>query len=161
MVTAPALAQDGTESPSEDATAEATEAPEAEVETESDDDGDGQDRVRAFPLFGFHGLGHGEEFLEDLAAELGVSVEDLEAAIDAVRDRQFDEHLAEAVEAGVLTQEQADEIREARENGEPFFRDFRRPGKGRFSFRFGDGSVELEIEEGPGSDAADESGSTT
>ena len=53
---------------------------------------------------------------EALAAELGVTVDALQAARDAV----FEQQLADAVASGDLTQEQADAILQAREDGVPF-----------------------------------------
>ncbi len=56
---------------------------------------------------GFHGIGlAAENHLEMLASELGISVEELQAALDEVQATR----LAEKVATGVLTQEQADMI---------------------------------------------------
>jgi hypothetical protein len=55
-----------------------------------------------------------EAFQSAFATELGVSVDDL----DAVRQAQAEEHLAEAVESGRLTQEEADARLDAIQNGE-------------------------------------------
>jgi hypothetical protein len=75
-----------------------------------------------------HGANH-EAFAAALAEELDLPEEDVTAAIDTVRDQlrtemraprleQLRERLADAVEAGELTQQRADEILEAHESGE-------------------------------------------
>ncbi len=56
------------------------------------------------------------DWIADVAAELGISAAELEAAHDAV----FDAKLADAVESGKLTQAEADEMTEARDNGTLF-----------------------------------------
>lgn len=56
------------------------------------------------------------DWIADVAAELGISAADLEAAHDAV----FDAKLADAVESGKLTQAEADEMAAARDNGTLF-----------------------------------------
>ncbi|HEX9888720.1 MAG TPA: hypothetical protein VGA69_04540 [Nitriliruptorales bacterium] len=69
-----------------------------------------------------------QRLAEALAQELGLTTEEVEAALEAVHDRFRAEHeaarlervqerLAAAVEEGDLTQEQADAILEAAENG--------------------------------------------
>lgn len=64
-----------------------------------------------------------EGFIARVADHLGVSVEDLESAITAAR--------IEAIEAGMITQEQADRIMERLGEGEGF------PGRGRRGGRWG------------------------
>ncbi|HEX2028643.1 MAG TPA: hypothetical protein VHF25_11680 [Nitriliruptorales bacterium] len=99
----PALAQDGTEVPSEDPAGAASS----------------------------HGHGHArwrDAFVAALAQELGIEQSRVEDALAAVRQRMrsqraaerraaLDDRVDEAVEAGQLTQEQADAIREAVEDG--------------------------------------------
>lgn len=57
------------------------------------------------------------EFHAALAAELGISVDRLEAAVEKVRGAEFEARLRQRVEAGDLTEEEADEIRRARRDG--------------------------------------------
>ena len=56
------------------------------------------------------------DWIADVAAELGISAAELEAAHDAV----FDAKLADAVESGKLTQAEADEMAAARDDGTLF-----------------------------------------
>ncbi|MBT5775662.1 MAG: hypothetical protein HOH95_14940 [Dehalococcoidia bacterium] len=56
---------------------------------------------------------HRAEFISDVAAELGISAAELEAAFDGA----FEARLAQGVEDGKLTQAEADEILEAKANG--------------------------------------------
>lgn len=56
---------------------------------------------------------HRAEFISDVAAELGISASELEAAFDAV----FEARLAQGVADGKLTEAEADEIREAKADG--------------------------------------------
>jgi ABC-type phosphate/phosphonate transport system substrate-binding protein len=91
---------------------------------------------------------HQEAFAAALAEELGLPVDEVTAAIEkvaeqhraemqATRDERFQDRLDAAVEAGELTQEQADELRESHERGE---RPFRGPdGSGRGDGAFGPG----------------------
>jgi hypothetical protein len=58
-------------------------------------------------------LAYRAEFIEDLAAELGIGASELEAAFDTV----FEAKLDEAVADGRITQEEADELLEAYQNG--------------------------------------------
>ena len=120
-VTIPALAQSGTEGPTEDATAEATE-------------------THRGPLAEYREL-----FVESLATELGLPVEQVRDALQAVGDElreevradrlaALEERLAAAVEDGTLTQEQADAILEAADAGV-----FPLGGHGRFGHRHGRG----------------------
>ena len=60
----------------------------------------------------------------DLASELGISEEELTAAMEAAREAGMDQHQAEmeqrlddAVESGEITEEQAEQIRDRIENG--------------------------------------------
>ncbi len=64
-----------------------------------------------------HGLEDGE-FAERLAAELGLETDEVQTAIDAVKADLLDERLAEAVEAGRLTQDQADALAAAIADGD-------------------------------------------
>ena len=93
-----------------------------------------------------HGLGwHGDEGDEGaaFADALGVTVEELEAAIRQVAlDR-----IEAAVDAGMLTEERAEMLREAIESGEPFERDrFDHGHRGR-GFGFDGASVDVLPEE--------------
>lgn len=56
-------------------------------------------------------------FVASLAAKLGIGEDVLRAAIDEVRGEAIDARLDAAVAESKLTQAQADDIREARENG--------------------------------------------
>lgn len=58
-----------------------------------------------------------DAYKEKLAENLGISLEDLEAAINQTHLDLIDEALAD----GKITEEQADEMRERVENGEPVF----------------------------------------
>jgi hypothetical protein len=55
--------------------------------------------------------------LQDLAEEAGVDIEDVRAAIQAVRDTEMREHIAQAVEDGTITQDHADWLLEGLEKG--------------------------------------------
>ena len=55
--------------------------------------------------------------LQDLAEEAGVDIEDVRAAIQAVRDTEMREHIAQAVEDGNITQDHADWLLEGLEKG--------------------------------------------
>jgi hypothetical protein len=109
----PALAQDGTDGPL----------------LEQQDTPDARDEVRQR---------HQEEFAAALAEELGLPESQVTDAIEAVHEQlraerraqmqeQLGERLDDAVEEGRLTQEQADAIAEAHENG---VRLFGREGRG-------------------------------
>lgn len=106
-VTIPAVAatDDGADDTTEDSTEESADAAES-------------DGLRGF---GRHRLGHGleeGELAERLAAELGLDTDTVQDAIDAVKSDLGDERLAEAVENGQLTQEQADAIAAAIAEGD-------------------------------------------
>ena len=97
---------------------------------------------------GHHGFGHGFGWHGDegdegaaFAEALGVTVEELEAAMRQVALDKIDA----AVEAGKLTEERAEALREAIESGEPFERDrFDRGHRGRgFGFGFDGASVDM------------------
>lgn len=68
--------------------------------------------------------------LADLAEEAGVDIEDVRAAIQAVRDTELRERIEQAVEDGTITQEHADWLLEGIEKG--FL-------SGPFGFGFGHG----------------------
>jgi len=55
--------------------------------------------------------------LQDLADEAGVNIEDVRAAIQAVRETELRERIAQAVEDGTITQEHADWLLEGLEKG--------------------------------------------
>ena len=55
----------------------------------------------------------GQEFIDDVAAELGIPSEELEAAVRTVAADRLEEALAPRVEDGLLTQEQLDELVQA------------------------------------------------
>lgn len=55
--------------------------------------------------------------LQDLAEEAGVDIEDVRAAIQAVRETEMRERIAQAVEDGTITQEHADWLLEGLEKG--------------------------------------------
>lgn len=55
--------------------------------------------------------------LRDLAAEKGVDIADVQAAIQAVRVNEMRERIAQAVEDGTMTQEKADWLLEGLDNG--------------------------------------------
>ena len=55
--------------------------------------------------------------LEELAEEAGVDIEDVRAAIQAVRETELRERIAQAVEDGTITQEHADWLLEGLEKG--------------------------------------------
>ena len=78
------------------------------------------DEQRGLRGFGRHLRGDLEEgeLAERLAAELGLETEVVQDAIDAVREDLADERLADAVEDGRLTQEQADALAEAIGDGD-------------------------------------------
>lgn len=70
-----------------------------------------------------HGIGHlhrglPEDVVTDLAEELGITTDELEAALDAVAADHLAERLDEAVDAGRLTEDQAERLRAAAEAGE-------------------------------------------
>ena len=90
----------------------------ADDTTEESADAAESDGLRGF---GRHRLGHGleeGELAERLAAELGLDTDTVQDAIDAVKSDLGDERLAEAVENGQLTQEQADAIAAAIAEGD-------------------------------------------
>ena len=82
-----------------------------------------------------HRLGGPGEAKDALAAELGITVGELEAAADAV----FEQRVADAVANGDLTQEQADAILAAHEDGESFSGQRGRHGRGFGGFQRGGG----------------------
>ena len=97
---------------------------------------------------GHHGFGHGLGWRGDegeegaaFAEALGVTAEELEAAMRQVALDRIDA----AVEAGKLTEERAEMLREAIESGEPFERGrFDRGHRGRgFGFGFDGASVDV------------------
>lgn len=55
--------------------------------------------------------------LEDLAEQAGVDIDDVRAAIQAVRDTEIRERIAQAVEDGTITQENADWLLEGLDKG--------------------------------------------
>jgi hypothetical protein len=55
--------------------------------------------------------------LEDLAEEAGVDIENVRAAIQSVRQAEMREQIAQAVEDGTITQENADWLLEGLEKG--------------------------------------------
>ena len=55
--------------------------------------------------------------LKDLAEEAGVDIEDIRAAIQAVRETELRERIEQAVENGAITQEHADWLLEGLEKG--------------------------------------------
>jgi hypothetical protein len=55
--------------------------------------------------------------LQDLADEAGVDIEDVRTAIQAVRETEMREMIAQAVEDGTITQENADWLLEGLEKG--------------------------------------------
>ncbi|MCI0549906.1 MAG: hypothetical protein L0287_03030, partial [Anaerolineae bacterium] len=55
--------------------------------------------------------------LEDLAEEAGVDIEDVRAAIQAVRETEMRERIAQAVDDGTITQEHADWLLEGLDKG--------------------------------------------
>jgi hypothetical protein len=55
--------------------------------------------------------------LQDLADEAGVDIEDVRAAIQAVRETEMRERIGQAVEDGTITQEHADWLLEGLEKG--------------------------------------------
>jgi hypothetical protein len=55
--------------------------------------------------------------LQDLADEAGVDIEDVHAAIQAVHAEEMRERIAQAVEAGTMTQEKADWLIEGLDKG--------------------------------------------
>ena len=108
MVATAALYPGGAQAGTTDATSAGTTAVIAESEP--------SDGTSTFRLHGRRGGGNGEH-VAALAAKLGISEDELQAAISEVRDEAIDERLDEALLEGKLTREQADDIREARENG--------------------------------------------
>jgi hypothetical protein len=79
--------------------------PEAEAPTQ--EDVPATDELRALPGFGHrYGFGGNSNWLTYLAEALGISVDELEDA----QERAFEAAVADAVAAGDLTQEQADQI---------------------------------------------------
>jgi hypothetical protein len=75
-----------------------------------------------------------DNYKEKLAENLGISLEDLEAAIKQTHLDLIDEALAD----GKITEERADEMRERVENGDPVFPGFPSgPGGPRHHIRFG------------------------
>lgn len=58
-----------------------------------------------------------ESLLADIAAELGVEPAELEDAVRSVLTGRLDERLADAVDAGHLTEDQAQELGEAARSG--------------------------------------------
>lgn len=68
-----------------------------------------------------HRLGHGledGEFAERLAAELGLETDEVQDAIDAVKEDLIGERIDQAVENGHLTEEQAEELAQAIADGD-------------------------------------------
>ena len=128
-----------------DAAVEAGRLTEERAETLREAIESGEEPGRGFRSHhGFgHGFGwHGDEGDEGaaFAEALGVTVEELETAMRQVALDRIDA----AVEAGKLTEERAEMLREAIESGEPFERDrFDRGHRGRgFGFGFGfDGTI--------------------
>lgn len=59
----------------------------------------------------------GGKTLDDLAEQAGVDIEDVRAAIQAVRETEMRERIAQAVEDGTITQEHADWLLEGLEKG--------------------------------------------
>lgn len=59
----------------------------------------------------------GGKTLQDLATEKGVAIEDVQAAIQAVRVTEMREQIAQAVADGTMTQEKADWLLEGLDNG--------------------------------------------
>lgn len=55
--------------------------------------------------------------LQDLATEAGVDIEDVHEAIQAVREAEMRERIAQAVEDGTITQENADWLLEGLDKG--------------------------------------------
>jgi hypothetical protein len=55
--------------------------------------------------------------LQDLADEAGVDIEDVRAAIQAVHEAEMRERIAQAVEDGTITQENADWLLEGLDKG--------------------------------------------
>lgn len=55
--------------------------------------------------------------LQDLATEAGVDIEEVHAAIQAVRETEMRERIAQAVEDGTMTQEKADWLLEGLDKG--------------------------------------------
>jgi hypothetical protein len=55
--------------------------------------------------------------LQDLADEAGVDIEEVHAAIQAVRETEMRERIAQAVEDGTMTQEKADWLLEGLDKG--------------------------------------------
>jgi hypothetical protein len=58
-----------------------------------------------------------DSLLAEIAAEMGVEPAELEEAVRSVLTGRLDERLADAVEAGHITEDQADELVEAAESG--------------------------------------------
>lgn len=80
-----------------------------------------------------------EEFLDRLAENLGVSRETLDQAIDETQLELIDQALAD----GKIDEEEAAELRERVQNGEPLFPFFGRPGHHPRIFHFAVSFVEL------------------
>lgn len=97
------------------ATTDDTGADDTAVE-ETDETDATEDSGRRHRRAGLRGLEEGE-LAERLAAELGLDTDTVQEAIDAVRGDLAAERLAEAVEEGKLTQEQADRLTQAAEDG--------------------------------------------
>jgi hypothetical protein len=132
----PALAQtegdpaEGASEQTTDGTARGDRDHERWPEGPRDDRGRGHGEGRGMGPGEGAGLGgvHGDAFASALAAELGLPEDEVTAAIEAVteqhraqrraeRTEQLGAELDDAVEAGELTEEQADAIREAHEDG--------------------------------------------
>jgi hypothetical protein len=83
----------------------------------------------------------GGKTLQDLADEAGVDIADVHAAIQAVHVAEARERIAQAVEDGTMTQEQADWMLEGLDNGYMMGRGFGSPRGG----GFGNGSGECPM----------------